>query len=137
MGRPYDSVVTYEIIKRLKSECPDLFFLGDIIVGFPGETDEEFAELRDFVKNDKCFNMLIHNRYSDIPGAPSSKFKDKIPEDKIMWRYQKLKAVMGDKYPSIALRKINQNESQFFKFMFERQREPGGYFFCKDTYQEV
>lgn len=134
MGRPYNFTETYAIIRRIKSECPYLFMMADLIVGFPGETDEIFTELRDFVKEDKCFNMFMHNQYSDHEGAPSSRFKNKVPPEIKRLRFHMLKAAMRERYPSIALSRINESESHYFKYMFEREYEKEGYFFCKDTY---
>jgi threonylcarbamoyladenosine tRNA methylthiotransferase MtaB len=77
MGRRYTSEQYYEAVERIKNAYPDGAITTDIIVGFPGESDEHFAESMAFVK--KCRLAKIHVfPYSPKNGTPAAKRKDQI-----------------------------------------------------------
>ncbi|MES0372603.1 MAG: TRAM domain-containing protein, partial [Mariprofundaceae bacterium] len=63
----------------LREHCPDLALSSDFIVGYPGETDEDFAETIDLVKR-VGFDSAFCFKYSPRPGTPASKIEDDIPE---------------------------------------------------------
>ena len=67
------------LIKKLRTEIPNVILRTTLIVGFPGETDEEFNELCLFVKNVK-FDRLGAFAYSAEDGTPAAKFKEQVPE---------------------------------------------------------
>jgi threonylcarbamoyladenosine tRNA methylthiotransferase MtaB len=69
-----------EIIEVLRSEDPDFIITTDIIVGFPGETDEDFEET---IKAAKRINFAhIHVfKYSKRPGTPAAEMPNQIPEE--------------------------------------------------------
>jgi len=69
----------FRMIDELRKHCPDLALSSDFIIGYPGETDEDFAATIDLVKrigydSSYCF------KYSPRPGTPASKIEDDIPE---------------------------------------------------------
>jgi tRNA-2-methylthio-N6-dimethylallyladenosine synthase len=69
----------FRMIDELREHCPDLALSSDFIVGYPGETDEDFAATIDLVErvgydSSYCF------KYSPRPGTPASKIEDNIPE---------------------------------------------------------
>lgn len=68
-----------DLIKRIKQEIPDAIFRTSLIVGFPGETEEDFEKLLNFVEKTK-FNKLGVFEYSKEDGTPAEKLKDQIPE---------------------------------------------------------
>lgn len=67
------------LIKKLRTEIPNVILRTTLIVGFPGETDEEFNELCLFVKDVK-FDRLGAFAYSAEDGTPAAKFKEQVPE---------------------------------------------------------
>ncbi len=67
------------LIKKLRAEIPNVILRTTLIVGFPGETDEEFNELCLFVKDVK-FDRLGAFAYSAEDGTPAAKFKEQVPE---------------------------------------------------------
>ena len=80
MNRHYDSAQYLEIVRKLREAAPDIAISTDIIVGFPGETEEDFQEtLRvvDEVAYDSAFTFL----YSIRPGTPAATYEDQIPEE--------------------------------------------------------
>jgi tRNA-2-methylthio-N6-dimethylallyladenosine synthase len=89
MNRKYTRKLYIEKIERLRKISPDLAITSDIIVGFPGETDEDFKATLDLVKEVE-FDGLFTFGYSDRKNAPAAKFSDKVPDDKKNDRLQEL-----------------------------------------------
>lgn len=69
-----------DLIEKLRSSIPGVFLRTSIIVGFPGETDKEFAELLDFVREAR-FERLGAFLYSREEGTPAANFKSQIPDE--------------------------------------------------------
>jgi tRNA A37 methylthiotransferase MiaB len=130
MGRPVVFSETYEIIRTIKKERPDLYMVADILVGFPGETEEMFNELAEFLEKDKCFNKVKHFGYSDVKGSISSTFKNKISADIITYRWDHLDKILGQRSYS-----SQTNESRIDNETFRITRFDD-YSFCKDTFDE-
>ena len=79
MGRRITSSIIRDKVSALRSSMPDIAVRTSIITGFPGETEEEFNELLEFVKELE-FDRLGVFAYSNEEGSPASGFKDQIPE---------------------------------------------------------
>lgn len=71
MGRPYDSATYSHTVARTRRALPGVALTTDVIVGFPGETDVEFAETLAFVEH-MSFSRLHVFRYSARPGTPAA-----------------------------------------------------------------
>lgn len=80
MNRKYTREQYIERIEKLRSVRPDIAVSSDMIVGFPGETDDDFQMTLDLVQT-IGYDGLFAFKYSDRPYAPAVKFKDKVPED--------------------------------------------------------
>lgn len=79
MNRGYTRESYLNIVNKIKSQIPDVVFGTDIIVGFPTETDEDFNETVDLVKQ-VGFKVAFVARYSPRPGTASTKlFTDDVP----------------------------------------------------------
>lgn len=79
MNRKYTRASYIDRIERLRAVRPDIAISSDMIVGFPGETDEDFAQTLDLIKTVK-YDGLFAFKYSDRPHAPAVGFKDKVPD---------------------------------------------------------
>lgn len=79
MNRDYSKDDFRKIIEKIRNIIPEISLTADVIVGFPGETDEDFAELCDFVKEINFYRCHVF-KYSKREGTPASKFKDQVPE---------------------------------------------------------
>ncbi|MCK6546601.1 tRNA (N(6)-L-threonylcarbamoyladenosine(37)-C(2))-methylthiotransferase MtaB [Myxococcota bacterium] len=77
MGRPYRAADYAEIIAALRAKVPDACLGTDVIVGFPGETDEDLDETCRFVE-DVGLDYVHVFSYSDRPGVPSTRLPDKV-----------------------------------------------------------
>lgn len=79
MNRGYTRESYLSLISRIKTKVPDAIFGTDIIVGFPGETDEDFEDTLDLVKK-VGFKVAFVARYSPRPGTASFRlYKDDVP----------------------------------------------------------
>lgn len=80
MNRPYTRDRYREIVQALRAVRPDMYFSTDVIVGFPGETDEDFTQTRDlFAEAD--FDMAYVFKYSIRSGTPAATLADQVPEE--------------------------------------------------------
>jgi tRNA-2-methylthio-N6-dimethylallyladenosine synthase len=80
MNRGYTRARYLELIDEVKDTVPDIALSTDIIVGFPGETDDDFAETAAVVERIRYDNAFIF-RYSRRPGTPAAEMADQVPED--------------------------------------------------------
>ena len=95
MNRHYDRTKYLEIVDKLRATCPDITISTDIIVGFPGETEEQFEDTLSIVKEvayDSAFTFI----YSPREGTPAAKFEDQIPEDVKHQRFDRLVDVVNE-----------------------------------------
>src|SRR5262249_58400802 len=86
---------TLDLLGRLRKSIPDLVLRTTFIVGFPGETDAEFEELCDFVR-DTRFERAGVFPYSLEPGTPASRLPDHLPEELKAERRDRLMAVQQE-----------------------------------------
>lgn len=89
MNRKYTRETYLEKVEKLRRICPDIALSSDMIVGFPGETRQDFEETLDLVKTVE-FDGLFAFAYSDRPNAPAAAFSDKISEQEKKQRLQEL-----------------------------------------------
>ena len=89
MNRKYTREHYLELVRKLREAVPQITISTDIIVGFPGETEEEFEEtltLAEEVEYDSAFTFL----YSVREGTPAAKREDQVPEDEKHARFNRL-----------------------------------------------
>ena len=95
MKRKYNRDQALEGIRRLRAAIPDVMLTTDIIVGFPGETDEEFADTVDFVKQAR-FLMVHVFPYSPRAGTPAATMPNQVAPEVKHARLQTLEALTAD-----------------------------------------
>ena len=89
MNRHYDKEQYLNIVKKLRQEIPDIALTTDIIVGFPGETEEDFLETLDVVKQveyDSAFTFI----YSKRTGTPAAAMENQVPEAEVKCHFDRL-----------------------------------------------
>ena len=89
MNRHYDKEHYLELVDKIRAAVPDIALTTDIIVGFPGETEEDFEETMDVVRRvryDSAFTFI----YSKRTGTPAATMDDQIPEEVIKERFDRL-----------------------------------------------
>jgi tRNA-2-methylthio-N6-dimethylallyladenosine synthase len=79
MNRQYTGEQYLGIVNKLKAKIPDVTFSTDIIVGFPGETDEDFKATRDLM-NEVGFDNAFIFKYSPRTGTPAADMEDQVPQ---------------------------------------------------------
>ena len=88
MNRHYDKEKYLDIVRKLREAIPDISLTTDIIVGYPGETEEDFLETMDVVEKVR-YNSAFTFIYSPRTGTPAAK-KEQIPEEITKDRFQRL-----------------------------------------------
>lgn len=95
MKRPGSAERTLERIKKWREECPELVIRSTFIVGFPGETEEEFEELLAFLKEAQLDRVGCF-AYSPVEGARANDLPDPVPEDVKQERLARFMAVQSE-----------------------------------------
>ena len=93
MNRKYTKEQFLNLVDKMKNKISNLTLSTDIIVGFPGETDEEFEDTLDVVEKVK-FEQVYMFIYSRRVGTPGDKMENQIPEEIKHKRFDKLKALV-------------------------------------------
>jgi tRNA-2-methylthio-N6-dimethylallyladenosine synthase len=89
MNRHYTKDYYLDIIEKARKEVPDIAFSTDLMIGFPGETDEDIEDTLDVlekVRYDSAFTFI----YSKRKGTPAAEMEDQIPEEIAHKRFQKV-----------------------------------------------
>ena len=95
MNRKYDRERYLELVRKIREAAPGIAISTDIIVGFPGETEEEFEETLTLVREvqyDSAFTFL----YSPRKGTPAAEYEDQIPEEVKHERFNRLVDIMNE-----------------------------------------
>ncbi len=91
MNRKYTKEQYLALVEKMQKRIPNLTLSTDIIVGFPGETEEEFEDTLDVVRKVK-FEQVYMFIYSRRVGTPGDKMENQIPEEQKHHRFNRLKA---------------------------------------------
>lgn len=89
MNRKYSTEQFRKIVENLRHEMPNIAITTDIIVGFPGESDDEFQTTYNFVK-EMAFSQIHVFKYSPRKGTPAAKFEDQVKGDVKSSRSEKM-----------------------------------------------
>ncbi len=79
MHRTYTAEKYLRLVEEIRAACPDLALTTDVIVGFPGETEEDYKETRDLVERVQFDNAFVF-RYSKRSGTPAAEMADQLDE---------------------------------------------------------
>ena len=93
MNRHYTKEDYLLLVKKIREKLPEIALTTDIIVGFPGETEEDFEETLDVVSKvryDSAYTFI----YSKRSGTPAASMEDQVPEDVVKERFAKLLKVV-------------------------------------------
>ena len=108
MQRHFTKDDTYELIRRMREEVPGIHIRTTLMVGFPGETDEDFRELVEFVKWAR-FERMGAFAYSEEDGTYSAKhYKDDVPADVKQQRLDKLMRIQQQISAELEAEKVGQ-----------------------------
>jgi tRNA-2-methylthio-N6-dimethylallyladenosine synthase len=123
MNRPYTRERYREIVDALRAVQPGMYFSTDIIVGFPGETDEDFAQTRELFE--ACnYDMAYIFKYSIRTGTPAATLADQVPEEVKEARNQALLAILQKN----SLRRTASMIGTVEEVLVEGRDKSGGHF---------
>ena len=114
MNRKYSKEQYLALVEKLRAAMPDISLTTDIIVGFPGETEEDFEETMDVVRKvryDSAFTFI----YSKRTGTPAATMPNQVPEDVVKNRFDRLLKEVQD----IAAEVVKRHEGTVQKVLVE------------------
>ncbi|MBI2174123.1 MAG: tRNA (N6-isopentenyl adenosine(37)-C2)-methylthiotransferase MiaB [Candidatus Omnitrophica bacterium] len=89
MRRPYTREAYLDKVRRLRTRCPEIALSADLIIGFPGETDEDFGQTLDLLRQVR-YDSLFAFRYSRRPNTDAAELPDQVPDELKAARHQAL-----------------------------------------------
>ncbi|MBN2232817.1 MAG: tRNA (N6-isopentenyl adenosine(37)-C2)-methylthiotransferase MiaB [Deltaproteobacteria bacterium] len=95
MGRGYTAAGYLDIVERLRRARPDIAFSADMIVGFPGETEEDFRATLDMIRRVR-YDTVYSFRYSPRPGTRAAAFAGQVPDDECRERLARFQALQDE-----------------------------------------
>ncbi|MFD0919796.1 tRNA (N6-isopentenyl adenosine(37)-C2)-methylthiotransferase MiaB [Saccharopolyspora rosea] len=95
MRRSYRSERYLNIVRKVREAMPDAAITTDIIVGFPGETEEDFEATLEVVRQAR-FSSAFTFQYSKRPGTPAAEMPDQLPKEVVQERYDRLVALQNE-----------------------------------------
>jgi tRNA-2-methylthio-N6-dimethylallyladenosine synthase len=108
MNRSHTAETYLAILEKVRAACPDIAISGDFIVGFPGETEEDFEatlKIVDAVRYASAYSF----KYSPRPGTPAATMEDQIPRDIMDDRLQRLQARIAEHSLAFNRSKVGTN----------------------------
>jgi tRNA-2-methylthio-N6-dimethylallyladenosine synthase len=120
MNRKYTIAQFMDQVNRLRELCPDISLTTDIIVGFPGESDEDFEGTMELLESVK-FHGSYSFKYSDRPGTQASQFTEKLDEEVKSIRLARFQKRQDE----ISLERNMEYIGKVKKVMIEEVREDG------------
>lgn len=95
MNRKHKRDLYFDVIERLRKSRPDITFSSDFIVGFPGETEEDFEQTMDMVRRVE-FVSCYSFKFSARPGTPAANMQNLIRDDIASERLQRLQGLLNE-----------------------------------------
>ena len=118
MNRRYTKEQYLALVEKLRNAIPDISLTTDIIVGFPGETEEDFRESLDFVRNVR-YVIAFTFFFSIRTGTPAGVMENQVPEDVVKERFDRLL----QKVQEISKRTSSRFEGQTMPVLVEQVNE--------------
>jgi tRNA-2-methylthio-N6-dimethylallyladenosine synthase len=115
----------HERVNWLRSQDPDFAISTDLIVGFPGETEEQFEDTVKLVEEVK-FSFIFSFMYSPRKSTPAARFKDQIPEVEKSRRLQRLNTVQNA--ITLAANEAEIGKERQVLFLYESKKHLGSYY---------
>ncbi len=132
MNRKYTRQVFLDTVRTLSNACPDFTVTTDIIVGFPGETEQDFAETLDVMREVR-FAKVHMFPYSDRPRTKAATYPNKVPSDMIASRKSRLLRAAEE----TALQLRQQFIGRTMTVLLENREEKGRFFGHTDNFLGV
>ena len=131
MNRKSDGNTIRNLIDKLRKEIPEVILRTTLIVGFPGESDDNFNELCDFV-NESKFDRLGAFAYSAEDGTPAAKFPNQVDEDVKNSRRDTIMEIQQE----VSLNNLKDRVGNIYECIVENITEEGDYYIAR-SYMDV
>ena len=128
MNRKHTAEGYIKLIERIRAARPDILLSGDFIVGFPGETEEDFEATMDLIRAVQ-YGQAYSFKYSTRPGTPAAE-KPQLPEDVMSDRLQRLQALLTDQQRTIQQSMVGRD----VHVLFEKEGRTTGQIIGKSEY---
>ncbi len=128
MNRKHTAEEYVRLIERIRQARPDLLLSGDFIVGFPGETDQDFQDTLDLIRTVE-YGQAYSFKYSTRPGTPAAE-KPQLPEDVMNDRLQQLQALLKQQQVAAQESMVGRK----VKVLFEKKGREAGQMIGKSEY---
>ncbi len=128
MNRKHTRDEYFRLIERIRDARPDLLLSGDFIVGFPGETEEDFEETMDLVRT-VHYGQAYSFKYSTRPGTPAAE-KAQLPDDVATDRLHRLQALLSEQQRATQESMVGKT----VKVLFEKAGREQGQMIGKSEY---
>lgn len=132
MNRKHTAEQYLEIIEKYKEACPDILFSSDFIVGYPGETEQDFEDTMELVRKVK-FALAYSFKYSMRPGTPAAAMKNQVPEEIKTERLERLQKLLAEQQNEINHSTIGKTSM----VLFEKQGKFKGQILGKNQYGQA
>lgn len=120
MNRRHDTDFYLDIIKKLRIARPDIAFSSDFIIGFPGETQQDFEDTLNLVKKvnySQCYSF----KYSPRPGTPAAEQTEQVPEAEKAERLQILQSLLNEQQYDFNKKLLGKNIPVLFDRISDKQ----------------
>ncbi|WP_375254472.1 tRNA (N6-isopentenyl adenosine(37)-C2)-methylthiotransferase MiaB [Yoonia sp.] len=128
MNRKHTGKSYVRLIDKIRATKPDLLLSGDFIVGFPGETEQDFEDTMQLVR-DVHYGQAYSFKYSTRPGTPAAE-KPQLPEDVMNDRLQRLQALLRQQQQETQAAMVGRE----VKVLFEKAGREAGQMIGKSEY---
>ena len=120
MGRFYDDKMIHTLLKWIRKLFPAAFIRTNIIIWFPGETDEDMKLLQAFLDEDYFDNIALFE-YHDEPLARSSTFENKVPDEVIHSRFKTIRSQVDKLLKAREKKRKWKNQIGFVEWIYEKK----------------
>ncbi|MBR2872853.1 MAG: tRNA (N(6)-L-threonylcarbamoyladenosine(37)-C(2))-methylthiotransferase MtaB [Lentisphaeria bacterium] len=114
MNRRYTCAEYRNFVAAAREKLPGVHIGTDVIVGFPGETDEDFAQCLEFVREMSFANIHIFS-YSRRPGTPAAQMPEQVPAEIVKERFRLLKAAADESAAAFRSSQVGKNAQVIFE----------------------
>lgn len=131
MNRKHNAEKYFEIIDKYRKACPDILFSSDFIVGYPGETDQDFEDTMELIRKVK-FSQAFSFKYSMRPGTPAAAIEDQVPEEVKVERLVRIQALISEQQDEANQQAIGKT----FSVLFEKEGKYPGQILGKNEFSQ-
>ena len=131
MGRKSDSKSIEKVIGKIREDIPDVVLRTTFIVGFPGESEDDFFKLYEFV-NDTKFEKLGVFTYSKEDGTPAARIKEQVHYKTKNYRYKKIMSLARQ----ISKIKLEEKIGNMYEVIVDGYSDDGKYL-CTRSYMDI